>query len=113
MLVDMMNKCGLFDIWRKRNRNERVFSRKIVVENKLIQSRIDYILVSFVISDLVKNIHYTNTSLSDHSMVVLHLDTKKSERGPGLWIHNNSLLFDEIYKEKIIGRPYFRKRTEM
>lgn len=51
----------------------------------------------------VRNINYVETTLSDHSLVVLYFDNEDVERGPSLWILNNELLYDEInYMEKNI-----------
>lgn len=35
-------------------------------------------------------------------MIVLYFNNEDVERGPGLWILNNELLYDGIYKEKIM-----------
>lgn len=45
-LFEFMNKHSVDDLWRNRNKKEKVFSRKMVIENRLVQSRIDYILTS-------------------------------------------------------------------
>lgn len=89
-----MNKHCVVDIWRNRNATT-MFSRKMVVENTLVQSKIDYILISQELSKFVRNIYYVETTLSDQSMVVLQFDNEDVERGPGLWILNNELLYDE------------------
>lgn len=47
-------------------RQQKCFSRKIVVENTLPQSRIDYILIFQELSKFVQNIYYVETPLSDH-----------------------------------------------
>lgn len=47
-------------------RQQKCFSRKIVVENTLAQSRIDYILIFQELSKFVRNIYYVETPLSDH-----------------------------------------------
>lgn len=47
-------------------RQQKYFSRKIVVENTLPQSRIDYILIFQELSKFVQNIYYVETPLSDH-----------------------------------------------
>lgn len=100
-LIKCLEKHALYDIWRARNPNELVFSRKQVVQHRLIQSRIDYFLVSKSLGPYVKNIWYSDTSLSDHCFVYMSVDMSQVERGPGVWILNNSLLQDENYKIKM------------
>lgn len=101
-LFDLMNKHCVTDVWRNRNATTKMFSRKIIVENTLVQSRIDFMLISRELGKFVRNIYYVETTLSDHSMVVLYFRNEDVERGPGLWILNNELLHDEIYEENII-----------
>lgn len=45
-LFDLMNKHCVTDVWRNRNATTKMFSRKMIVENTLVQSRIDFILIS-------------------------------------------------------------------
>ena len=101
-IVEMMSKHNVIDIWRKRNDRTKTFSRKIIREGVLVQSRIDYILVSRTIDVYVRNIFYVETTMSDHSMVTLYFNTDVHEKGPGTWIHNNLLLCEDSYRKKII-----------
>ncbi|CAC5391801.1 unnamed protein product [Mytilus coruscus] len=83
-LCNFMQEKGLYDIWRNRNVNTKVFSRKQVVQGFLIQSRIDYFLVSLDLKSCIKNIHYKDTSFSDHSIVSMKVDFCNVEKGPEL-----------------------------
>lgn len=56
-LFELMNKHCVVDTWRNRNATT-MFSRKMVVENTLVQSKIDYILISQELSKFVRNIYY-------------------------------------------------------
>lgn len=67
----------------------------------IVQSRIDFFLITKILCAYVRNIFYVETTMSDHSMVVMNFDTDVSERGPGVWIHNNLLLHDEYYVNKV------------
>ena len=100
-LIFLLNKFNLYDVWRARNENARIFSWRRVVDNILLQSRIDFIFITKTISPCVKNIYYKHNAFSDHSFVVLNVDFSEVERGPGLWIFNNSLLNDENFVQKI------------
>ena len=97
----LLNKSNVYDIWRSRNPTARIFSWRRVVQNNLLQSRIDYIFITKTLSAFVKSVYYKHNAFSDHSLVILNTDFSQVERGPGLWIFNNSLLNDEIFVEKI------------
>lgn len=44
---------------------------------------------------------YNDTSLSDHSVVSMACGFQEIARGEWLWILNNTILVDEVYKNKI------------
>ncbi|CAC5361456.1 unnamed protein product [Mytilus coruscus] len=97
----LLDDFNIYDVWRARFPNSRVFSWRRIIENKLVQSRIDFIFISKMLSTFVKNIFYKHTAFSDHSFVILNFDCSQTERGPGVWIFNNMLLNDEHYVNKI------------
>ena len=88
----IFRECGMIE--------QKLFSRKIIREGVLVQSRIDYILVSITIDVYVRNIIYVETTMSDHSMVTLYFNTDVYE-SPGMCIHNNLLLCENSYRKKI------------
>ncbi|CAC5415426.1 unnamed protein product [Mytilus coruscus] len=88
-LCNFMQEKGLYDIWRNRNVNTKVFSRKQVVQGFLTQSRLDYFLLSLDLKSCIKNIHYKDTSFSDHSIVSMKVDFCNVERGPVDELLNN------------------------
>ncbi|VDI42406.1 Hypothetical predicted protein [Mytilus galloprovincialis] len=92
---------NIYDIWRARNPTSRIFSWRRVVQNNLIQSRLDFIFIPKSFSVFVKNVYYKHNAFSDHSFVNLNIDFSEIERGPGLWIFNNKLLDDEEFVNKI------------
>ena len=67
----------------------------------LKQSRLDYILISESLSNVVENFIIKPGYRSDHSAVILELKFNSFERGRGLWKFNNSLLTDKIYVDKV------------
>lgn len=93
------NNCT--DVWRYRNENRRLFSRSQYVEGILKQSRIDFVIASRDLLKEIQNIYYKYTTISDHSMICMKVDMYKHERGPGIWVHNNSILEEKDYIEKI------------
>lgn len=100
-LFEMYAKYNCIDVWRYRNMDKKVFSRTQCVENSLKQSRIDFIIASRNLLRDIQNIYYKYTTMSDHNMICMKIDMTKQERGPGIWIHNNSLLDEKEYIENI------------
>lgn len=101
-LVKFINDKHLYDVWRTRNKSVQQFSFQRVCNGELQQSRIDYFIVSKSLSVNIQNVYYNNTSLSDHNIVVISLNVNNIERGPGLWVFNNTLLYDDVYAENVI-----------
>ncbi len=91
----------LYDVWINRNLYCIVYSRKQIVEIFLTQSRLDYFLVSEELKPMVRNIYYNDSSFSVHSIVNMKINLSNVEKGPGVWIFNNSFLQDECYVSKI------------
>lgn len=112
-LFDIIENNHLYDVWRTRNMHSRIFSWKRVTNDNLQQSRIDYFLISSSLSSFVQNIYYNVTSLSDHSLVVMHLNCCNIERGPGLWILNNTLLNNEDYVKRVKEMIIVEKESEL
>ena len=66
-----------------------------------MQRRLDYIFISNSLQYLVKDVDIGTAFASDHSPVKMSLlETSDSERGPGFWKFNKSLLEDPIFIEK-------------
>jgi len=102
-LWDLYSRHNAVDLWRYKYPNKRVFSRQQWVLDQYKQSRIDFAIVSKSLLKYVGKTYYIHTQISDHNMFYVCLDMAETERGQGLWIHNNSLLDDTKYCEKIIN----------
>ena len=63
--------------------------------------RLDYILISESLSNIVEKLSIKPGYRSDHSAVVIKLKFNKFTRGRGLWKFNNSLLTDKTYIDKV------------
>lgn len=96
-----LNKHNLCDVWRYLNPDKREYSRQQFVEGSLKQSRIDMFLITRNILVNVTNCFIKYTTLSDHNMLLLKLDFHRVERGPGVWIFNNTLLDDPKFCIKV------------
>ncbi len=102
VLESIMDEFNLIDVWRLYNPNTLRFSRREMSKNGLVQSRIDYWLISnhllydYTCQDIKPGIR------SDHSIVTLKFEIKNSiKNGRGFFKFNCSLLKDTVYVEKI------------
>ena len=80
------------------NREKKIYTwRK---KTPLKQSRLDYILISESLSNVVEKFTIKPSYRSDHSAVIWKLKFNSFEKGRGLW-KNNRLLTDNIYVDKV------------
>ena len=99
-LQQCLQSFEICDIWRLQNPNVKRYTWR---QNKpLIQSRLDYFLISENLSQNVCKCDIKPSIKTDHSMILLNLTQLKGhKRGPGFWKFNTSLLKDEIYIDYI------------
>ena len=99
-LASILTEYNFIDVWRMLNPNCKRFTWR--QNHPLIQSRLDYFLIS---GELFYNVTKANIKPSikcDHSLLQLELDIlDEQKRGPGLWKFNCALLRDEIYIDVI------------
>ena len=85
----------LHDVWRQMHPSKKQFTYKDI-------SRLDKFLIS---TELLDNVQRSNILIpgikSDHKCVTIFLDFNKSDKGPGRWKMNTSILNDRSYIEKI------------
>ena len=96
-VINKINLCTNFDlqdVWRLQLPKTSQYTWH---NNSLkVQCRLDYWLVSKELSVLVTNSGIVTSTISDHSAVTLHLQSKEYvQRGPSFRKINNSLLSDE------------------
>ena len=95
-----METIDLVDIWQNRHPNKKRFTWHS--NDKLpICCRLDVVLVSESLNNIIKQCAIKSSYKSDHSTVSLTLDTNKLERGPGYFKINNSVLTEESYHRQI------------
>ena len=98
-LLEIMDDSRLLDYYRVLNPEKKVFTWRKKTPFK--QARIDYILISESLSNIVEKFSIKPGYRSDHSIVLMELKFNSFERGRGLWKFNNSLLTDPIFIEKV------------
>ena len=101
VLMGIMDKFDLIDIWRKRNPNKKQFTfRK---KNPVVQTRLDYIFVSSTLENEVKNCEILISVTPDHSSISLSLGGSNTikDYGKSYWKFNSSLCLDNEFVNKV------------
>jgi hypothetical protein len=94
---DFADSCGLFDIWRLFNPNDKDFTWSRKINGFFVARKLDYILASENTIDNVFECNIGSILQTDHRCVYIQLKCYNAERGPGYWKMNNALLKDEAY----------------
>ena len=88
----------MVDIWRLRNNDKLQFTRRERAKSGIVQSYIDFWLISSGVEYLIKSFEIKRGYYSDHSIVNLKIDVIGTQtRGRGCWKFNNNLLNDAEY----------------
>ena len=95
-LKNLLSDQDLVDVWRAKNPNSKRYTWRS--NNPLVQTRLDYWLISATLMYNVTDCEIKPSIKSDHCLISLaisrNLNTKK---GPGLWKFNSSLLQNDDY----------------
>ena len=93
---------SLVDIWRIRHPQLARYTRREKSVRGLVQSRLDFWLVSQQLEYNIKKVDIIPGRRSDHSLVRMEYELINiDKRGKGLWKFNTSILKDENYLKKI------------
>ena len=99
---NLCEEYSLSDIWRIRNPDKLEFTRRERSRSGIIQSRLDYWLISVGLTYLIQSTTIKPGNSFDHSIISLILKISgTNKRGKGHWKFNNSLLFDKDYVQII------------
>ena len=97
-----MEEFSLFDIWRLRNHDKRQFTWRGKGRGGIIQSRLDFFLISVSLESEIDNTTFKPGFGTDHSLINLNIKLLEGqEKGKGFWKFNNSLLKDKDYMKKV------------
>ncbi len=98
-LNNWLEEADLVDIWR----HQFPTTRKYTWQRRRLKqfSRIDYFLVSFNLVNKTVKTDIIPGYRSDHSAIILNLDTDEQPRGPGFWRLNCSFLKDKTFVDTI------------
>ena len=95
VFLNFTNTNDLVDIWRIRNPNklEYTWSRN----NPLKSGRLDMFFVNTHLISSIPDILIKPGYRTDHNFVVMKMNVKEMEKGPGIWKLNESILQDAEY----------------
>ena len=96
---NLMINLDLLDIWRELYLEMRRYTWRR--NTPLQQSRLDFFLISDLLSTFVTNADIKAGYRTDHSMITLTLTLGKESKNKLLWKFNNSLLKDKLFAEEI------------
>ena len=95
-MKSFMEKLELIDVWRIRNPDKKRFTFR--QKTPLIQSRLDYFLISNGVQDLTSETDIAASVSSDHSCIIIKLNVLQNEKkGKGYWKFNSQHLKDEEF----------------
>ena len=95
-IQDLCLDFDLVDIWRVRNPQTKRFTWR--QKSPFIQRRLDYWLISDCCQEDIEKSDIVPSINSDHSAIVLHLNSiDKQRHGPSFWKFNGSLVNDVNY----------------
>ncbi|KAL7375444.1 hypothetical protein ABVT39_017435 [Epinephelus coioides] len=97
VLLKMLGKYDLCDLWRSMNPVSRDFTRMQMVMGNLRMSRIDYCFVKKTELYMYTSMVHKYTALSDHLCVVISMGNNSRGKGGGLWHLNARLLCEKRY----------------
>ena len=102
LLLSIIEELNLMDIWRILNTDAKLFTRREMSRNGLVQSRLDFWLTSNDILYDLQSQAIKPGLKSDHSIVNILLSLKDTQRcGRGFYKFNSSLLKDTQYVDLI------------
>jgi len=100
-LLGWMEELDLVDIWRKKNPSKFKYTWRSY-RKPFIYCRLDFFLVSFSLTSIIKKIEITPGFRSDHHVVTNIIKFDNENRGPGFWKLNCSLLDNQDYINEIV-----------
>ena len=100
-IENLCSNFALTDIWRELNPQALSFTWHDQAFKS--QSRLDFFLITADLVYLTKESNIMNTPFSDHSAIMLNIQSadQRKKSGPGFWKFNASLLEDKEYVQKM------------
>ena len=101
-LVEIKESLDICDMWRIRNPNTQTFTFRQNHSTGFIERRLDYIFISNCLQEFVINTDILLVLSTDHSpLLISHFSDKSDKNGNEFWKFDNSLVYHEVYVEKM------------
>ena len=101
-IFELKETYNLTDIWRIRNPKAKQYTFWQKQVSGFLQRRLDYFFISNNIHEFILDSDIIPAISSDHSPILLSFSKEKQDsKNSGFWKFNNSLLSDNIFKEKL------------
>lgn len=104
-LKKVINEFQLTDVWRMRNEGVKQYTWLRVVDNRISGARLDRFYLRKTWNNKVMDTFIRPNGFSDHHMVILDVNLKKTPRSNYYWIFNIKLLQDVFFCEKYKLKP--------
>ena len=95
--VSVCDKHNMIDIWRDQNPRKQQYTWFTAAHGK--GSRLDMFFVSSHLTGRCADLKIDPGYRTDHNIISMVVQSGESQRGPGLWKFNESLLKDDEYVE--------------
>ena len=101
-IVELKGTYNLTDIWRIRNPKANQYAFRQNHVSGFLQRCLDYFFISNNIQEFILDTDIIPAISSDHSPILISFSKEKQHsKSSGFWKFNNSLLSDNIFKEKL------------
>ena len=101
-IFELKETYNMTDIWRIRNPKAKQCNFRQQYVPGFLQRRLDYFFISNDIKEFILDTGIILAISSDHSPILLSFSKEKqNNKSSGFWKFNNSLLPDNIFKEKL------------
>ena len=101
-IFELKETYNLTDIWRIRNPKAKQYTFRQKHVSGFLQRRLDYFFISNNIQEFILATDIIPTISTDHSLILISFSKEKQDsKSSGFWKFNNSLLSDNIFKEKL------------
>ena len=90
------------DIWKIRNSKAKQYTFRQNHVSGFLQRRLDYFFISNNIQEFILDTDIISAISGDHSPISISFSKEKqNNKSSGFWKFNNSLLHNNIFKEKL------------
>ena len=79
-LLDFIDNYALTDIWRIRKQNKKQFTRRENTKGGIVQSRLDYWLISSALQSQISNTNIKPTFGSDNCLLTLEIELNETPK---------------------------------